>query len=197
MTRCERLVQEATRGDAAAVEALIERNLPALRAFVRLRVGDLLRAKEDSMDFVQSACREVLQDLDGFDWRDEDHFRNWLFQTALRKLQDRAKFYGRQRRDAAREQPLEHGALGRADLLACYASLFTPSREAVAQEELERFEDAFAQLSDRHREVITLAKIVGLSRAQVGVELGIAEDAARSLLHRALARLTSLLRGQP
>ena len=49
------LVDKASRGDAVAVDALLERHLPALHAFVRLHAeGDAIVARESRSDLVQS-----------------------------------------------------------------------------------------------------------------------------------------------
>jgi hypothetical protein len=47
----------------------------------------------------------------------------------------------------------------------------------------------------RQREVIALAKIAGLSRAEIGERMGRSETAVRTLLHRALADLAERLGG--
>ena len=62
-------------------------------------------------------------------------------------------------------------------------------RVALAKEEVLLFEAAFDTLSDEHREVISLSRIVGLSHQEIGEQLGRSEAAARQLLHRALAAL--------
>ena len=53
----------------------------------------------------------------------------------------------------------------------------------------ERLQRAFSTLPDEYREVITLARVVGLPHAEIAVKLGKSEGAVRILLHRALARL--------
>ena len=70
-----------------------------------------------------------------------------------------------------------------------YSGVFTPSREAAGREELERLEAALARLSDEHREVVVLARIVGLSSPEIAERMQRSEGAVRVLLHRALARL--------
>ena len=55
--------------------------------------------------------------------------------------------------------------------------------------QLERIEAAFTRLSDDHREVILLSRIVGMSRAEVALALDKTEDSVRNLLHRALTEL--------
>ncbi|MCA8975247.1 MAG: hypothetical protein KDC98_11025, partial [Planctomycetes bacterium] len=54
------LVDSASHGDPQAVEELLVRHLPRLRAFVRLRSPFALRARESCSDLVQSVCREVI-----------------------------------------------------------------------------------------------------------------------------------------
>ena len=53
----------------------------------------------------------------------------------------------------------------------------------------ERVETAFDRLSDEQREVISLAHVVGLSRAEIAARLGKSEGAVRTMLSRALADL--------
>jgi DNA-directed RNA polymerase specialized sigma24 family protein len=89
----EQTVESASRGDPAAIEALLERHLPRLRAFVRLRVGAELRQRESASDIVQSACREVIANMGRYRYRGEDQFRRWLFTAALRKLADKVEHH--------------------------------------------------------------------------------------------------------
>jgi len=181
------------------VRTLLERYLPGLRAFVRLNSGKLVRSKESCSDLVQSACREVLQHAGDFAYGGEAGFKQWLYRTAMRKIAHRVEHWHADMRDARREaRPVaELTTEDRADVLACYRAFYTPSQQAAAREELERVEAAFDRLSDDHRQVIVMAKILGLSRAEIGAELGRSELAVRTLLSRALAQLaTELVSGQ-
>ncbi|MFM7281466.1 MAG: RNA polymerase sigma factor, partial [Planctomycetia bacterium] len=76
-------------------------------------------------------------------------------------------------------------------LMQGYAGLVTPSRHAAAREDLARAEAALAKLSEEHREIILLSRVVGLSHAQIAERTGKSEVAARSLLHRALAKMAA------
>lgn len=187
------LAERAAAGDRGAIEALLERNLPELRAYVRLRAGAIVRAHEAHSDIVQSTCREVLEHFDRFRFPSESAFRQWLFTTALRKLVNRRDYYLAEKRDAMREVALDDPSAGAEALLACYQSFATPSRAAMLREEVERIERAFETLSEDHREVITLAKVVGLSRAEIGEQMGRSEAAVKMLLSRALAELAERL----
>jgi len=70
------LVASVQRGERAAIEQLLVRQLPGLEAFVRLRMGAGLRRHATPPDLVQSVCREVLEDLTGFEYRGEAPFRH-------------------------------------------------------------------------------------------------------------------------
>ena len=187
----EHLVQSASRGDAVALDQLLVRFLPELRAFVRLNVGGHLLAREAPEDIEQSVCREVLQDLSGFEYRGEAAFKRWLHLCALRKIRDRARFQQRARRDPAREEAAPSPSA--AD--ARYVDPLTPSEVAVGREEAARLQAAFDQLSEDHRAVVTMSRLLGMSHAEIGAELGRSEGAVAVLLHRALARLGLLLSG--
>lgn len=185
------VVERARRGDAGATEALLRENLPGLRAFIRLRSDRLLRARESVSDLVQSVCREILNDLAGFPVATEQAFRHWLYTSALRKILDRRKYWEAERRDIRRETRLEPAA--EQELLASYGTFCSPSRHAAMREEVERIEAAFERLPEEYREVITLARIVGLSHREIAERMGRNEEAVRKLLSRARARLARLL----
>ena len=174
--------------DPSDVERLLSEHLPGLRAFVRLRMGPVVRAREGESDVVQSACREVLLRADRFQHGGDAGFRHWLYTTALRKIVDKHARHTADKRDVRRERGEQD-----AELLAAYHAFASPSQLASAREELARIESAFARLSDDHREVVLLSRVVGLSRAEVAASMERSEASVRNLLHRALAHLGQLL----
>jgi RNA polymerase sigma-70 factor (ECF subfamily) len=183
------LAQSASRGDRAALTALLQRFLPELRAFIRLRTGPRLLAQETPDDLVQSVCREVLADLSGFDYRSEQAFKSWLFLSALHKVQDKARYYAAEKRDPGRVW----GGDVDPQMLSGYVSLVSPSRVAIGREDVARLEQVFDQLSDEYREVITLHRVLGLDHEQIAARMQKSPGSTRVLLHRAIARLGRLL----
>lgn len=179
------LQQSASRGDGDAVDQLLARFLPRLHAYVRAHMGDHLRRREASVDIVQSVCREVLEERGSFEFRGEGAFLSWILTAAMNKLRERARFFGRLRRDPAREQPLLDGAL--------YQGL-SPSGEIMGQEEIERLEAALQQLPDDYKEIVVLAKIVGMPHTDIAAHLGRTLPSVRNALGRALTRLGLALR---
>jgi RNA polymerase sigma-70 factor (ECF subfamily) len=190
-----RLARSAAKGDRAAAEELLERHLPELRAFVRLRTGEALRSRESTSDLVQSTCREVLANMERFQFPNGNAFKRWLFTTAHRKLADRADHWGAAKRGGGREEPLTTPSGDEdARLLACYQRFSSPSHRALVQDELERIERAFDKLTEEQRELITLAHVAGLPRSEIAEQVGKSEAAVRVALHRALARLAEVVR---
>lgn len=190
------LAERAAEGDRDAVDALLERYLPDLRAFVRLRAGAALRDRESTSDLVQSTCREVLTRMDRFRFADETAFRRWLLTTAQRKIADRADYYTAQKRAGEREERMarESGADDE-HLQAAYQRFSSPSHRVILKDEVDRIERAFDHLTEEQREVVTLAHIVGLPRREIAEQLGKSENAVRIVLHRALARIAEVVKG--
>jgi RNA polymerase sigma-70 factor, ECF subfamily len=182
------LLAAAAKGDDQAVQMLLARHMPHLRAFVRLRCGAELRAKESASDLVQSVCRDVLQNMGGFKWEGEAAFRAWLCTAAARKVADRAAYWTTGRRDVAKE-----ASGGDEALLMIYRQSASPSQVAQGKEALERIEGAFDQLPDDYREAILLSRILGLPREEVAKRMGKTEDSVRHLLFRGLAQLARLV----
>lgn len=179
------LLQRLTSGDGMALDALVEKHLPMLRAYVRLNVPVDLRARESCSDLVQSVCREVIQKRKEFDYRGPEAFRAWLFRWALHKIKDRAKHHRADKRAARNEEALRHGD----EIKALYASLGTPSAAAIAHEHAELLERAFDQLADDDRQVIALCRIAGMPREEAAEVMGKSVAAVRTHLSRALVRL--------
>lgn len=182
------LVTRATNGDRAAVDELLAQHLPALKAFVRLKAGAMLLAKESCSDLAQSVCRDVLENADRFRFGGEAEFRKWLFTTAMRKIADRAEHWGAGKRDPRRERPEVDE-----EALAGYRSIATPSHNAAAREELERVEAAFARLDADKQELVLMARLFGMTSAEIAADTGKTEGAVRTALSRALADLARLL----
>lgn len=183
----ESLLRRASQRDGAAVAVLLQQHLPALRAFVRLKAGPMLLAKESCSDLAQSVCRDVLENAERFRFGGEAEFRTWLFTTAMRKIADRAEHWQAGKRDPARE----HAAATEA--LSGYAAFYSPSGQAAAREELERVEAGFGKLAADKQDVILKARILGMSHAEIAKELGKSEGAVRTMLSRALAELAEHL----
>lgn len=184
------LVRDASRGAATAVHELLQRFLPDLQAYVHKQMGKGLQTHESRADVVQSVCREVLDGLarERLEFRGEAPFRGWLFQAALTKIRQRARYHGADHRAAV--QSMSPSAPALAQALA--TSLRSPSRAASDREEQARLLEAFGRLEPAQQQLITWARLEGLSHREIGGRLGVTEGNSRIMLARALARLARL-----
>lgn len=179
------LIARAKGGDGGAQDELCRRHLPGLVAWVRLKLKRhrVVAERESSMDVVQTVFRQALGDLGRFEYRGGNSFRNWLLTYADNKLRNRQQYH-----DAARRTPDREVE---AAVSQFYGSIATPSQVVSAKESVQRFERAFAKLSETDQEIILLARIEGLSHAEIGERMGISVDASKQALRRAQVRLAS------
>ena len=168
----------------AELTAAIERQLPALRAYIRNRMSDALAARETSVDLVQSVCGEFARSAEGFAYQGDEALRAWLFRTAVHKILEKARRQARER--ASLEGMVEQGSEDEVDAL-------TPSRVLMANEQVNRLRDALDQMEASDREIIELIRLGGLTHAEAANRLGISSEASRARLRRALIRLAAVL----
>lgn len=191
------LVARTTLGDIGALDELFAKHLPGLTAWVRLRAGELVLDRESVDDVVQSACREVLENLDRFHWGGEAGFRHWLYETALRKIRRKEAHWLAARRDVRREEKIARRASGDAsslDIVAtAYRTLGTPSVPLRAREFVDRIESAFRTLPDAQQEAVAMSRIAGMSYAEIAGLTGRSEATVRSDVHRGLAAIADVL----
>ena len=138
----------------------------------------------------------MLQGLDGFAYRGEGSFRAWLFTAALSKIRQKGRFHRAEKRDVGREEDGRDGA----DQDRLYSGLVSPeaspSEGAIGNELSESIEQAMDKLPSDDREVLLLARVVGLTHREIAERTGRTERAVRSLVHRATVRLLAGLEGR-
>lgn len=183
------LLAQGKSGSLVAVGELLERHLPGLRAFVRLRLGPTLRAVESESDLVQSVCVELLDDLGRFEYRGEAQFRHWLYTAVLNKICKRQRHYAaRKRQPGGQRQEFDESLFVRS-----YEALSSPSHQAIQKEQVDLLERAFDLLPEHYREVLTLSRIVGLTQEETAAAMQCTVPAMRNLLSRALVKLAAAM----
>lgn len=179
-----------------AFESLFAKCLPRVRAFVRLRRGPLVRAREETLDLVQSACADLLRDAKTQPLPTaEPQFLQWLFRACERKIIEHIRKLRAQKRDIARELPIAAGshASSSPDIDEAYASITGTSALVQGRETARRLESAFTELPPVQREVVLLSRLGGLSHAEIAQRIGKSELAVRTILSRALTRVAARL----
>jgi RNA polymerase sigma-70 factor, ECF subfamily len=184
------LLLRARAGSADALNELYARFGPRLLSLIRLRMGPGLRPEADSRDILQSTLLKSFQHLDQFAGADGRSLMGWLARIAENEIRDQADRQGRQRRDKAREEPLDAA-------LPVTAHMRTAVSQLIVDEETGRLERAVARLDEPHREAILLRKFEELSYAEMAGRMGKSEDACRMLVARAMVALTLVLQESP
>ena len=187
------LVVLAKSGDRSAIEKLYETYSERILRIVRMRMGNELRGKMQSMDIVQDALLSSFRDLKQFTYKNEGDFLRWLSHIAENRIRDKISEMRAQMRDHRREQPLNNNNhLTDDSAVHTYEPMdsATPSKLLSKAEDMDKLENAMQKLKPEYREVIMLTKIEGLSQKQAGEKMGKSPDAARMLLARALNALT-------
>ena len=172
----------------------MERHLPALRRFLAKRAGEWVLARESAGDLAQSACRDVLVQLDEgrFELRTEAEFKQWLYEAGLLKLKARARFHKADKRDVGREVGQVTPATSEAPGFEP-ASSTTPSRVVATEETRERVREAIEELGGRDAEVLRGVVLEGKSHADVARALELDVAHCRVVLSRAMAKLSGKL----
>ncbi|MGE3171448.1 MAG: RNA polymerase sigma factor [Planctomycetota bacterium] len=171
-------------GDRAALDDLLARDLPWITGEVRRRMGAELQARHDADDLVQQAMLAVLEGGPRFEIADRDHYRALMLRIVENTIRKQLRDGRRQKRSAAREQPLPSDSV-----LALDAGVTRPSAAADRNERRAWVHLAIELLPTQDREVLVLRQWDGLPFAAIGDQLGVAEDAARMRFERALSRL--------
>jgi RNA polymerase sigma-70 factor (ECF subfamily) len=177
------LLEQVKSGSPDALNRLYERCAGRLLAIIRLRLGRELRGRLESRDILQATLLKSLEGIRELRGTETPSLMAWLARIAEREIQDRADYHHRQRRDAARELPLDDDA----PLPALTRSALS---RVILDQEARRLEEAIDSLSPEHREVILLRKFEELPFAEIARRLGRSEDACRMLLARAMTALT-------
>lgn len=175
------LLVRARGGDRTSLDQLLQRYHGALMTRIRLMMGEEARRAADSVDFLQGAFVEVMEDLSRYELKDETAFLRWATRIARNNIRDQV----RRRRERALETfASDSGLFGPSD-----EKPETPSRNVMQAEQVELLVEGLARLNDAQQEAIELHWLDGLPFAEVARRTGRSEDAARVFHSRALLHL--------
>lgn len=173
-----------------------ERFRSYLLLLARVRLDPRVRAKVDASDVVQQTLLEAHRDAGQFRGRTVGEQAAWLRQILARNLVNVLRDLRRDKRDVARERPLQAALDESAARLEVWlaAGGSSPSRQAERQERAVRVAQALAELPEGQREAVVLRHWHGCSLAEIAERLGCTTAAVTGLLHRGLRKLRHQLR---
>jgi RNA polymerase sigma-70 factor (ECF subfamily) len=178
------LVEKVKGGDQEAFSGLFEKYSRRLAVLIYYKLGAELRGTREVDDILQETLLRAFRDLGQFHYRAPGSFLKWLSTIADHVIVDAARYEGRERRKAAEVVPLSQAPE--------LADTKTPSRLLAQKEGIARLLERLDALPEDYRLAIVLAKIEGLSTAELAERMGKSREAAALLLHRAVKRFRAL-----
>ncbi|GAB2831813.1 sigma-70 family RNA polymerase sigma factor [Lentzea nigeriaca] len=175
-------VTAAADGDRRAIERLLASIRPLVVRYCRARVGRQERSFVTADDVAQEVCIAVLTALPRYR-REERPFMALVYGIAAHKVADAHRAAARNRCELVSEVPETPGTME------------GPEQRALHGEFSERMARLLRVLPERHREIVVLRVVVGLSAEETAEAVGSTPGAVRVVQHRALARLRRTLTG--
>ena len=182
------LLEKVKTGDEKALSTAFERYQRRLAVLVHFKLNPGARALSEVEDIVQEIYLRAFRDIDRFSYQSPGSFFRWLSSIADHVIVDRVRYWNRGRR-AGEEVPFR-SATNPAG--AEPADSKTPSRLFAQQEAVERLLDRLGALPEEYRQAILLAKIEGLTTAEMAERLGKSREAVALLVFRAVKRFRAI-----
>lgn len=180
------LIERFREGDGTAFSQLFAKYRPRLAVLIRYKLGARLRERVEVDDILQEVFLAASKDIGSFTYRSPGSFMNWLSRIADHVIADEARLQGRQKRRAAEVVRFRSaGSPGGPEPVDSR----TPSRILMQEEGTNELLGRLDTLPPDYRDVILMAKVEGLSSAEIAERMGRSREAIAVLLHRALQRL--------
>jgi RNA polymerase sigma-70 factor (ECF subfamily) len=182
------LVRRARSGDQRAFGLLVQRYQKKVYAVALGMVKDA----EEAMDVSQEAFVKVHRYLDRF--KGDSSFYTWLYRITTNTCIDVLRRRGVTSSDSVEYDDTVQMDLSEANLglLASQVDV-SPSRSLLRRELGEKLEEALAQLPEKHRAILLLRELEGMSYEDLSRTLEIPKGTVMSRLFHARAKVQRLL----
>jgi RNA polymerase sigma-70 factor, ECF subfamily len=179
------LVQQVQAGEVDAFDHLVLRYRERIYGVVYNLVGN----REDAADLTQDVFIKAFQAIHRF--AGDASFFTWLYRIGINAA------YGHLRRNRLRQffslnEVNEHDQPS-AEIIAALTDHKGADKDTYVGELQEKLNEAMHKLSIKHRTVVTLFEIDGLSHQEIAEVMGCSEGTVRSRLHYAKQLLQSEL----
>jgi RNA polymerase sigma-70 factor (ECF subfamily) len=182
------LVHRARSGDERAFRTLVERYQKKVYAVALGMVKD----REEAMDVVQEAFVKVHRSLDTF--KADATFYTWLYRITVNVCIDVIRRRGAMRAEAVEFDERVGHDLAEANLGAVSSQLGSNPEKSVLRRELgEKIQEALEQIPEKHRAILLLRELDGLSYEELAQVLEIPKGTVMSRLFHARAKVQKLL----
>ena len=183
------LVKRVREGDPRAFQQLVERYQ---RKVYAVALG-MLKDKEEAMDVAQEAFVKVYKYLDHF--KGDSSFYTWLYRITSNICIDVLR-----KRGASHGDPVEFDETVKmesadAHLGALGSQLGTnPQRAALRKELAQKIQEALEQVPEKHRAILLLREVDGMSYEDLARTLNIPKGTVMSRLFHARVKVQEILK---
>lgn len=180
------LVKRVRSGDQRAFKLLVERYQ---RKVYAVALG-MLKDKEESMDVSQEAFVKVYKYLDHF--KGDSSFYTWLYRITVNICIDVIRKRGSG--EVVEYDETQAVDLSEARIGALGSRLGTnPQKSALRRELAEKIQEALATVPEKHRAILLLREIEGMSYEDLARTLDIPKGTVMSRLFHARAKVQKIL----
>ncbi|MEX0326822.1 MAG: sigma-70 family RNA polymerase sigma factor [Puniceicoccaceae bacterium] len=179
------VVQRVQNGDVAAFDILVRKYRERLYGIIY----NLTSNREDAADLTQEAFIKAFSSINRF--KGKSAFFTWLYRIGVNTALSHMK-RNRFRRFFSLEHIQEEGS--NAQVLETLAAKHKSEKGALLSELQEKLNEAMQKLSPKHRTVVVLFEIEGLSHQEIADIVGCSVGTVRSRLHYAKQQLQADLK---
>lgn len=192
----DHLLERVRNRDPEALAEYIELNRRPLMGFIERQLGTALRKKVDSEDILQEVAIDAVRSLAEVKLGDREPF-SWLCQIAEHRIIDaHRRFFGTQKRDAAREVALGTGGgdTNQPGLINMLVKTITTPSQAFSRNARElQLLEAVGTLPEEQQLALRMRYVEGLPSKDIAHKLKKSDGAIRVMLTRSLQRLQTIL----
>jgi RNA polymerase sigma-70 factor (ECF subfamily) len=182
------LVRRAQAGEQRAFAELVERYQ---RKAYGVALG-LLKDREEAMDVSQEAFVKVYKYLDHF--KGDSSFYTWLYRITVNLCIDRRRRKGANPADQVEfDETVAQEAEGEIGVLGSQLGN-NPQKSALRAELMEKIEEALQQIPEKHRAILLLREVEGMSYEDLASTLKIRKGTVMSRLFHARKKMQALLK---
>lgn len=180
------LVERLKTGDVRAFDTLVKKYQRRLYSVIY----NLTSNKEDTADLIQEVFLKAFNSIHSF--KGEAAFYTWLYRIALNAA---ITFVKKQRKNTFYSLENLDESASKIEFLDALAEKTHTDRNVLLKELQEKLNEALQKLSLKHRTVVVLFEIEGMSHIEIAKILKCSEGTVRSRLHYAKEQLKQTLSG--
>jgi len=178
------VIQRVQAGDVSAFDVLIQKYRERLFAIIYNLTANL----EDASDLAQEAFIKAFRSIGSF--KGDSSFFTWLYRIAVNASLTHLK-RNRLRRFFSFENLSEE--VSQSDLVEALTDKLQADKPTIIKELQEKLNEALQRLSLKHRTVVILFEIEGLSHQEIAQVMNCSVGTVRSRLHYAKLQLQTYL----